>query len=562
MPRELVYAPGHDRDRSLGHLAWDWVEHWAVHGPGDVQGDTVELDGEFGGFLVDSYALRDSGRRFYDTAAISRAKGRAKSELAGFIVLWEAFGPCRFAGYATGGERIEWNGWTHVYEPGEPMGRQVTYPFIRCLATEEGQTGNTYDNVYFNLTEGPLSELLSGNAAGLTRTFLPHGGEIRPSTAASSSKDGGKETCTIADEVHLYITPELRRMYQTVDRNCRKRKEAQPWMLQTTTMYQPGENSVAEQLHERAKLIAEGKSRSERVLWDHREAPAKVDLTDHGELTAALREVYGPFADVLDLDGIIENEFWNTAKDVEDSRRYFFNQPTAARDGWTTKPEWSACAKSDLEIADDAPMVLFFDGSVADDATALVGCDVDTGHVMTLACWEKPDGPDGDGWRVNKADVDGVVRKVCTERNVVAFFGDVAFFESYLDDWGAEFRDQLVIDAVAGRAPHPVAWDMRSHQREFVQATERCLVDIREGELTHDGDARLTRHVLNARRRPGKWGVGIGKEGRESPRKIDLTVCMIGARMVRRILINSAAWQKHQAQPERRRPGRVVGWGR
>src|SRR5690554_343397 len=107
MPRELVYAPDHDRGRSLGWLAWAWVEHFCVHGPGDVQGDRVELDDEFGGFLVDVYALRPDGRRIYDSAVISRAKGRAKSELAAFIALFEAFGPCRFAGWAEGGEVFE-----------------------------------------------------------------------------------------------------------------------------------------------------------------------------------------------------------------------------------------------------------------------------------------------------------------------------------------------------------------------------------------------------------------------------------------------------------------------
>jgi hypothetical protein len=35
----------------------------------------------------------------------------------------------------------------------------------------------------------------------------------------------------------------------------------------------------------------------------------------------------------------------------------------------------------------------------------------------------------------------------------------------------------------------------------------------------------------NARRRPNKYGVGIGKEHRESRRKIDLAVCAVGARM-------------------------------
>jgi phage terminase large subunit-like protein len=440
------------------------------------------------------------------------------------------------------------------------MGRRITYPFVRCLATEEEQAGNTYDNIHFNLTEGPLGEGLPTGAAGITRTFIPGGGEIRPSTASSSSKDGGKETATIFDETHLYVTPELKRMYVTVDRNCRKRKDAQPWTLQTTTMYQPGDGSVAEGTHERAKLIREGKVRGTRLLFDHREAPADVDLADHAQLTAALREVYGPFADVLDLDGIIENEFWNVEKDPEDSRRYFFNQPTASRDAWTTKPEWAVCAQPDREIATDAPMVMFFDGSKSDDATGLVGCDVATGHLFVLGAWEKPPGPQGQGWRVDREDVDATVRRVMDERTVLAFFGDLAEFETYVDAWASDFGEQLLIQATLGRYAHAVAWDMRGRGREFTEACERAEVDIKERDLTHDGDTRLQRHILNARRRPNKYGVSISKENRESPKKIDLAVCAIGARMVRRQLLASPAWATYKQGPKKR-AGRVVGWG-
>lgn len=525
-------------------LAWAWIEHFCVHGPGDIQGDPVELDGEFGGFIVDTYALHPAGRKIYDSVVISRAKGRAKSELAAFIGLFEAFGPCRSAGWALGGEVFEWRDFRYEYQPGEPMGRYVTYPFVRCLATEEEQSGNTYDNIYFNLSEGPLGEGLASSAAGLTRTFLPQGGEIRPSTASSSSKDGGKETCTIFDETHLYVTPELRRMYLTVDRNCRKRKDAQPWALQTTTMYQPGENSVAEKTHERARLIAEGKSRASRLLLDHREAPPEVDLTDMASVMGALRETYGPFADAMDLQGIVENEFWNVEKDVDESRRYFFNQPTAARDAWMTKSQWAACADPLQVVADGDPIAMFFDGSKSDDATALMGCDIATGHLMTLDCWEKPEGPQGEGWVVDRADVDRVVRQVFATREVVAFFADVAEFESYIDTWANDFGSRLAVQATGGKYAHAVAWDMRSHVQEFTEACARVLVDVREHDLTHDGDSRLQRHVLNARRRPNKWGVSISKEGRESPKKIDLAVCAVGARLARRQVLASKAWQQ------------------
>jgi len=98
--RERVQASTHDRNRSLGWLAIWWIETFCVHGPGDVQGQAVELDEEFAAFILDCYALEESGRRNYDSAFISRAKGRSKSELAGFITLFEAMGPARFDGWA------------------------------------------------------------------------------------------------------------------------------------------------------------------------------------------------------------------------------------------------------------------------------------------------------------------------------------------------------------------------------------------------------------------------------------------------------------------------------
>lgn len=128
------------------------------------------------------------------------------------------------------------------------MGQPVKVPRIRIMATEEGQTGNVYETIYFNLTDyGALLSHIPGIDPGLTKVNLPDGGDILPWTASSSSKDGGKETWVCFDETHLYNTPELRRMYKTMTRNLRKRKRlAQTRYLETTTMFAPGQDSVAE----------------------------------------------------------------------------------------------------------------------------------------------------------------------------------------------------------------------------------------------------------------------------------------------------------------------------
>jgi phage terminase large subunit-like protein len=337
-------------------------------------------------------------------------------------------------------------------------------------------------------------------------------------------------------------------MYVTVDRNCRKRRESTPWALQTSTMYEPGQDSIAERSHARARSILEGRVRESRLLFDHREAPAEVDLTDRASIVAALREVYGPFAEVMDLDGIVENEFWNVEKDIEDSRRYFFNQPTAARNAWMTHPQWVACEDTARRLGDEDTIVMFFDGSKSDDATGLVGCRVGDGHLFVVGCWEKPAGAAGDGWEVDRADVDRTVRQAFADWDVVAFYADVKEFEQYVDQWAADFRDRLLIDATAGKYPHPVGWDMRGRVPEFTGACGRFVVDVEDRALTHDGDQRLRRHVLNARRAPNKWGVSICKTGRESPDKIDLAVCAVGARQARRDVIASGKLERRKSR--------------
>ncbi|MFX8215165.1 hypothetical protein ABTL18_20245, partial [Acinetobacter baumannii] len=46
---------------------------------------------------------------------------------------------------------------------------------------------------------------------------------------------------------------------------------------------------------------------------------------------------------------------------------------------------------------------------------------------------------------------------------------------------------------------------------------------------------RLRAHVHNARRRPGKYGVGLGKSARGSAKKVDAAVAMVGARLMRKL---------------------------
>ncbi len=522
MPRELVRAPGHDRDRSLGWLGIAWMEHFTRHGPGDVQGERVRHDLELSAFLADAYALDPAGRRLYDSVYFSRPKGRDKSGTAARVVLFEALGPCRFAGWAEGGERFAWRDFAYTYRPGEPMGRPVRSSFVRCLATEEGQTGNVYDAVYFNLTDqaAPLSEL-AGLDAGMTRTYLPGGrpgsGEVRPSTASSASKEGGLESFAVFDEPHLYRLPELVRMYATVRRNLAKRRAAEPWSLEVSTMYAPGEGSAAEATHALAKLIAQGKAASARLLFDHRQGPADVDLNDAVALRAALEEAYGDFAAVMDLDRLV-SEGQDPRNLPEDVKRYFLNLAIPSAGRFLEPGRWAACADLDRLVGDGAAVALGFDGSLRQDATALRACTAD-GHLFTVGIWERPEGPAGEGWEVPVGEVDAAVAMAFARWRVVRAYFDPAWYGAWLATWAARHGDDKVI-----------AW-WTNRDTPMARALASIRTAIVQRELTQDGDPVAARHWANAHARPsrmkddeGRPMVLVGKDRPGSPRKIDVAM--------------------------------------
>jgi hypothetical protein len=67
------------------------------------------------------------------------------------------------------------------------------------------------------------------------------------------------------------------------------------------------------------------------------------------------------------------------------------------------------------------------------------------------------------------------------------------------------------------------------------------LSDFESVEVRFHRSDWLVEHCVNARRNPNsRFGVSIRKEHRESARKIDLAVCLVGARMLRRMYLLQA----------------------
>lgn len=497
--------------RSLGWVAVSWIEYYLVHGPGDVQGEQVELDDEFAAFLLKAYRVDRRGERVVRRAFLSRSKGRSKSGFAAMIACFEALGPCRFDHWAVDGEVSPWG---FEYEPGDPVGAPVRYAEVLNVATEEGQAGNTYDAIHYMLNPETCSpELLEDYGkidVGLGQVNLPgKRGFIEPITSSDTSKDGGKSTFIVADETHLWVMPRLRRLHGIMTRNLLKRKHASGWMLETSTMYAPGENSVAEGTHTYAQGITEGRVADRSLLFDHRQASDVHDLHTKSGRLKALKEAYGPAAAWMNLDAISAS--WDDPQVSEaEFRRFWLNQPVSMAGSWLPYGAWDAIVDR-RAVPDGADVVLALDGSFNGDTTGVVIVSVEEHpHVAVLQAWERPDGvPD---WRVPVADVEEAIRAAALKWRVLEVTAD-------------PFRWQRSLEALDAEGL-PIT-EFPQNATRMTPATKAFFNAVVDKTITQSGDLMLARHISNAVLKEDSRGTRIVKESKDSRRRIDLAVCAV-----------------------------------
>lgn len=528
---------------SLGYEIIDWLEAYACHGPGDVQGEPLDFsaDQEVADHIIECYRLDPiTGRRLYDEVVFSRAKGRAKSEVAGFIVVAEAFAPARFDGWSA---------------DGLPVGRPVRSPLIKCLATEESQAGNTFENVAYIVSDWGADEHpdIYGGSTGVrsyqsaSAIYLPQGGEIRACTSGAASKDGGKETHVVADETHLYVLPALKSMYATIARNLGKRKIAQPWLHQTSTAYRPGEMSVFEDTLTKWR---KGELR-ETIYVNHREAKGKIDLDDEERTMRQLEYVYGDSSAWQDLTRkYAERNDTRIYEDEEQFIRYALNRPQSGKDAWIAKDIVERQKRHEVVEAGES-IALGFDGSLNDDATALVASRMSDGFIFPIKIWAAPQGTAAAWWEVPRLEVLAEIRATFERYTVSRLYADPHEWRSDIETLAEDLGETVVI-------PWPT-----SNYVSMSNALDRLRSDLIQGgepvdgkpmgRVFHDGDPLMVEHINNtyvARR--GRLRL-VRKEHDKSARKIDSLVAATLAYEARADAI-AAGWSTDPAETYFRLP--------
>lgn len=521
-------------ERTLGWRVLAWCGYWLK----DKFGKPWAFTPEQTRFVLWYFAVDETGSFLCHSAVLQRLKGWGKDPIAACLAMAAMFADVSFD---------HWDG-------DRPVGRPQENAWIQLVAVSLIQTQNTMK--LFPSLISPEARKHYGIQVGKRNVWgMGDTRQIEAVTSSVMSIEGGRPTMIVRNETQNWNSSNSgHEMAGAIEGNAAKSEIGSPArMLDICNAYRPGEDSVGQRMREayEATVGDEAEFAEFGVMYDSLEAPPEAPLT----LAAApdvVRAVRGD-AHWLDAEGRIKKSIGNPANTPSESRRKWYNQITAAEDSWTEPLEFDPLKDAEKVLEPGEEIALFLDCSKSDDATGLMGCRMSDGHVVTLGMWQRPPGKRGDGWLAPRQKVDAAVREAFDTYTVVGFFGDPShvkddetmdrYWDPLFDEWHQRYRHKLRVWAAGskGGKGHSVMFDMsaRDNTKAFASAVGFTLEEIKSGSFTHDGDARLRRHVLNARRYPVDGYVSISKDKRESKNKIDLAICMVGARMVRRLVMNN-----------------------
>jgi phage terminase large subunit-like protein len=347
-------------------------------------------------------------------------------------------------------------------------------------------------------------------------------------SAESKLKEGLSPTFVVFDEVHVQPDDDL---WDVMEQAMGAREE--PLMFGITTAGDPtdrfGNDSLCRRLYDHGTKVASGELSDPTFYfawWEPREGD-KADWTD----PTVWEETNPGLGDIVSLDDFKAKMARGPEGTVRTKR---LNQWVSGRLAAVPAGKWEALegkapakgrAKpvkfgSGLEVPRKslADAVVFLDGSWSGDSTGVVGCTRDA-YQFVVTHHEKTelDGPD---WRVPVTSVMEDCRRAL--------------------DAGAR---GLLLDP--HRWQHPAAelleegypvveWPTNSIAR-IVPAWKDFYAAILDGELAHDGNPALARHIANVVLKIDNHGARPVKNSKTSRRHIDLAICAIGAHANRHI---------------------------
>lgn len=482
---------------TLGWEVIDFIESSIPIPDGEFEGQPFKLSDEQKQFTLGMYELHDDAEVDLNkpSRAFSHPRGAqlvapqkwGKGPLSAALVIAEAYGPVLFGG---------WNA------QGEPVGRPWASPWIQITAVSEDQTANVFRLLLPMIKLGDLAHDIPDT--GETRINLPAGGRIEPVTSAARSRLGQRITFVTQDEAHDWL--KRNGGIKLADTQRRNLAGMGGRFMETGNAWDPAENSVAQMTFEKDtgvyKMMLHG---------------GKGSVRNKRERLKVIKNLYGgswwvdPDRISEEIDNLLERG------ELAQAERFFMNRIVPGEDRAFDLDKWEAL-KAETVVTPRSRIVIGVDGARYRDALAVVATEIESGHMWPLGIWERPERAPDD-YEHPMDDVDGVMIDTFETYDVWRVYIDpgsqVANIAPLMEKWQGRWGKKIV--AWLMTRPRPTALMVRN----FVSA-------ILAGDLTHDGDAVLTRHIANARRgdarvtdEDGKPMFILRKESPTSPMKID-----------------------------------------
>lgn len=531
----MPFKPTFEGERpTLGYHVLEWIEA-NLGAPDRFYFEPFVPTREQCEFVLRLYELDPAtGKRIIRRAVLSRPRGWGKSPFVSALAIAEGLADVVFDGWDADGQPV-----------GKPWAL-VRRPLVQIAAASEEQTKNSWAPLLEMLREdAPVFDNYPGLEPMGGFVNMPYGRIEKITTSATSAK-GNVPILVLCDQTEQWTpTNKGPEVFGIIRNNVTKTGGL---LVETPNAYTPGSGSVAEATAQTFRDIAEGRNKRlhQGVLYDHREAPADTDLSDEDSLTAGLRYAYGCSSDhpagcvIHDppckpgwspIEGT-KQRIWETDADEQASRSDFLNQITNASDSWLASYEISGAAKADVVVRDGEAITLGFDGSRGKsrgkpDATALIGCTVEGGHLFEIGVWEADNNPNSwDDWQPPIHEIEAALRTTFAKYRVVGFYADPAKdWRSHVNSWEATWGRNVKVKA---RRDHPFEWWMTGGRATQGQiAIESLEGAIRNGDASHAGTYDLVRHLTNARRRLSNGKLALGKQNDYSPHKIDAAVASV-----------------------------------
>lgn len=330
-------------------------------------------------------------------------------------------------------------------------------------------------------------------------------GELRRVAAAAGSNDGKNLSAVLIDELHEWVAPKSRSVFTVMTQGGGARKEPINIMITTAGS---DEDSVCFELYEHGLKVREGSIDDERFYFVWFGAEEGDDYKSPVTWKKA-NPSYGLILDKEFYEDII------TKRRESEFCRYFLNMWMEADEIWEAAQLWDGLVNEDLELDPELPLYLAIDVGRRHDSCALImlqkGPD---GPRIKSEIWQNPYASIDsrhDAWSLNTVEIENRIRELAAEYPLSAWRdpeddyphpGPVVFYDPHFFHRSAEILEGEQI----------VCIEFPQTDARMVPASQMLFEMIKVGELEHDGNPTLRRHIRAVVAKEKERGWRIARE--------------------------------------------------